>query len=107
MDPFGIYPWIGRFDGSVHQCDSGIADEEITYILSAKIVARTIRDLLADPDKIEAIRATKAEKKCHEEHLKGVRTFRAGPSASPSAERRPLSRFTKGEKSVTRFGRGR
>lgn len=50
----------------------------MTYVFPAKILAYAIMDRLADPDTIEAIRATKAERKSSGEHLNEVRTFRAG-----------------------------
>jgi metal-dependent amidase/aminoacylase/carboxypeptidase family protein len=70
-----LHPWGGGFEGSVHQADFAVADEELAYVTQAKIVAGTVVDLLADPDAVEAIRAAKAEKKTREEYLEDVRAF--------------------------------
>jgi amidohydrolase len=71
----GIHPWVGGFEGSVHQQDFAVADEEMAYVIPAKITACTIVDLLADPDAVEAIRAAKEGKKTREEYLEDVRRF--------------------------------
>lgn len=70
-----IHPWGGGFEGSVHQQDFAVADEELAYVTQAKIVAGTVVDLLADPGAIEAIESAKEDKKSREEYLEDVRAF--------------------------------
>jgi amidohydrolase len=71
----GIHPWVGGFEGSVHQKDFEVADEEMAYIMQAKITAGMLIDLFADPEAIDAILTAKEDKKSREEYLDDVRTF--------------------------------
>lgn len=43
-----IHPWIGGVSGLAHTRDFRIVDPEMTYILSAQLMAMTVIDLLAD-----------------------------------------------------------
>ena len=43
-----IHPTINGFSGALHSCNMDVADEELAYILPAKIMAMTVIDLLAD-----------------------------------------------------------
>jgi amidohydrolase len=73
----GIHPWVGGFEGSVHSREFRVVDEEMAYVVPAELTARTVVDLLADPEKVEAIRAAKERKKSREEYLADVRSMRA------------------------------
>lgn len=72
----GIHPWIGGFEGNIHSRDFRVVDEEMAYVIPAKLTAATIVDLLADREKVEAIENAKAEKKSREEYLSDVRQMR-------------------------------
>ncbi|WP_338727625.1 amidohydrolase [Haladaptatus sp. DJG-WS-42] len=73
----GIHPWTGGFEGSVHSREFGVVDEEMAYILPAKITACTLVDLLTDESAMETLRAAKAEKLSSDEYLSMVRSIRA------------------------------
>lgn len=72
----GIHPWVGGFEGNVHSRDFRVADEEMAYVIPAKLTATTIIDLLVDSDKIAAIEEAKSKKKSREEYLAEVRQMR-------------------------------
>jgi len=72
----GIHPWTGGFEGSVHSREFEIADEEMAYVVPAKLTAMTVIDVLADPEKRAAVREAKAEKRSREEYLAVVRDLR-------------------------------
>lgn len=72
----GVHPWTGGFEGSVHSTEFGAVDEEMAYVVPAKLTACTVVDVLADPEKREAIREAKAEKRSTEEYLEIVRSVR-------------------------------
>ncbi|MBD3304760.1 amidohydrolase [candidate division KSB3 bacterium] len=44
----GIHPFIGGFKGDMHGSDFQIGDEEMAYMLPAKLYAMTVIDLLSD-----------------------------------------------------------
>ncbi|GAK58386.1 amidohydrolase [Candidatus Vecturithrix granuli] len=44
----GIHPFIGGFQGNLHGNNFEVTDEEMAYILPAKLYALTVIDLLAD-----------------------------------------------------------
>lgn len=48
----GIHPFIGGFQGNLHGNNFEITDEEMAYILPAKLYALTVIDLLADEAKL-------------------------------------------------------
>ena len=43
-----IHPSVSGFSGAAHSCDYAVSDEELAYILPAKLLAMTAIDLLAD-----------------------------------------------------------
>ncbi|MEF8799731.1 MAG: amidohydrolase [Halolamina sp.] len=72
----GVHPWTGGFEGSAHSTEFGVADEEMAYLLPAKVTASLVVDVLADPEKRAAIREAKREKRSTEEYLETVREMR-------------------------------
>ena len=72
----GIHPWVGGFEGNVHSREFRVADEEMAYVIPAKLTACTIIDVLADDAKVEAISAAKSEKQSRAAYLETVRRFR-------------------------------
>lgn len=72
----GIHPWIGGFEGNIHSRDFRVVDEEMAYVIPAKLTAATIVDVLADREAVEAIEDAKAEKKSRAEYLDDVRRLR-------------------------------
>ncbi len=42
----GIHPFVGSFSGDLHSKDFEVVDREMAYIISAKILVRTVIDLL-------------------------------------------------------------
>ncbi len=73
----GIHPWVGGFEGNVHSRGFRVADEEMAYVIPAKLTAATVVDLLADRETIEGILAAKEAKKSREEYLAELRAMRA------------------------------
>jgi amidohydrolase len=73
----GVHPWTGGFEGSAHSTEFGVADEEMAYLLPAKVTASMVVDVLADPEKRAAVREAKEEKMSTEEYLETVRAMRA------------------------------
>ncbi|WP_410765490.1 amidohydrolase [Haloferax sp. DFSO60] len=78
----GIHPWTGGFEGAVHARDFRVVDEEMAYIVPAKLTACTLIDVLTDPESREKLREAKAEKRTREEYLDAVRGFRATETES-------------------------
>lgn len=72
----GIHPWVGGFEGTVHSREFRVVDEEMAYIIPAKVTACTLIDLLTDPATLDAIREAKAGKRSRDEHLDAVRAMR-------------------------------
>jgi amidohydrolase len=73
----GIHPWVGGFEGNVHSREFRVADEEMAYVIPAKLTAATVVDLLADRETVEGILAAKEGKKSREEYLAELRAMRA------------------------------
>jgi amidohydrolase len=73
----GVHPWTGGFEGSAHSTEFGVADEEMAYLLPAKVTASMVVNVLADPEKRAAVREAKEEKMSTEEYLETVRAMRA------------------------------
>jgi amidohydrolase len=73
----GIHPWVGGFEGNVHSREFRIADEEMAYVIPAKLTATTVVDLLADHETVEGILASKEAKKSRETYLAELRAMRA------------------------------
>lgn len=71
-----VHPWTGGFEGAVHSTEFGVADEEMAYLLPAKVTASMVVDVLADPEKREAVREAKAGKRSTDEYLEIVRGMR-------------------------------
>ncbi|WP_049980880.1 amidohydrolase [Halolamina rubra] len=71
-----VHPWTGGFEGSAHSTEFGAVDEEMAYLLPAKVTASMVVDVLADPEKREAIREAKAGKRSTDEYLEIVREMR-------------------------------
>ncbi len=44
----GIHPWVGAFAGDLHSKDFRVEDEEMAFIIPAKLFAMTAIDLLTD-----------------------------------------------------------
>lgn len=78
----GIHPWVGGFAGSLHARDFRVVDEEMAYILPAKLTACTLVDVFADEEHRQSILAAKAEKKDSETYLDEVRSFRSDIESS-------------------------
>ncbi|SFL01016.1 amidohydrolase [Halogranum rubrum] len=78
----GIHPWVGGFEGSLHARDFRVVDEEMAYILPAKLTACTLVDVLASEERRQSILAAKAAKKDTETYLDEVRSFRGDVEAS-------------------------
>ncbi|MBP1987425.1 amidohydrolase [Halolamina salifodinae] len=81
-----VHPWTGGFEGSAHSTEFGVADEEMAYLLPAKVTASMVVDILADPEKREAIREAKAGKRSTEAYLEIVRGMRNTREASYMGE---------------------
>jgi amidohydrolase len=73
----GIHPWVGGFEGNVHSRAFRVVDEEMAYVVPAKLTATTIVDLLADRRKAEALLAARETKKSREAYLAELRAMRA------------------------------
>lgn len=71
-----VHPWTGGFEGSAHSTEFGAVDEEMAYVVPAKLTACAVVDVLSDPAKCAAIREAKAEKRTTEEYLEIVREMR-------------------------------
>ena len=71
-----VHPWTGGFEGAAHSTEFGVADEEMAYLLPAKVTASMAVDVLADPEKREAVREAKAGKRSTEAYLEIVREMR-------------------------------
>lgn len=82
----GVHPWAGGFQGSAHSTEFSVVDEEMAYVLPAKVTACTVVDVLSDPGTRDAIREAKAEKRSPEEYLEIVRAMRDTIHASYMAE---------------------
>ncbi|ELZ58364.1 MULTISPECIES: amidohydrolase [unclassified Haloferax] len=78
----GIHPWTGGFEGAVHARDFRIVDEEMAYVIPAKLTACTLVDLLTSPEAMAAVREAKAEKRSREEYLDAVRSLRTTTTES-------------------------
>ncbi|RDZ46453.1 amidohydrolase [Haloferax sp. Atlit-10N] len=72
----GIHPWTGGFEGAIHARDFRVVDEEMAYVIPAKLTACTLVDLLTSPEAMAEVRAAKAEKRSREEYLEAVRSLR-------------------------------
>ncbi|NHX36023.1 MULTISPECIES: amidohydrolase [Halolamina] len=71
-----VHPWTGGFEGAAHSTEFGAVDEEMAYLLPAKVTGSTVVDVLADPEKREAIRDAKGGKRSTEAYLEIVRGMR-------------------------------
>ncbi|GAB7093143.1 amidohydrolase [Halolamina litorea] len=71
-----VHPWTGGFEGSAHSTEFGAVDEEMAYLLPAKVTASMVVDVLADPEKRAAVREAKAGKRSTDEYLEIVRRMR-------------------------------
>ncbi|GGC63181.1 amidohydrolase [Haloferax sulfurifontis] len=78
----GIHPWTGGFEGAVHARDFRVVDEEMAYVIPAKLTACTLVDLLTSHEAMAAVREAKAEKRGREEYLDAVRSLRATTTES-------------------------
>lgn len=78
----GIHPWIGGFEGSIHSREFRVVDEEMAYIIPAKITACTLIDLLSDEQTIETIQKVRDEKPSAEEYLSNIREMRCDIESS-------------------------
>jgi len=78
----GIHPWTGGFEGAVHARDFRVVDEEMAYVIPAKLTACTLVDLLTSPEAMAAVREAKAEKRSREEYLDAVRSLRTTTTES-------------------------
>jgi amidohydrolase len=72
----GIHPWVGGFGGSVHSREFRVVDEEMAYVIPAKITACTLIDVLTDEDKTDAIHREREAKMSTEEYLAEIRELR-------------------------------
>ena len=72
----GVHPWTGGFEGAAHSTEFGAVDDEMAYILPAKVTASMVVEIMADPEKRAAVRAAKREKRSTAEYLEIVREMR-------------------------------
>lgn len=72
----GIHPWVGGFEGNVHSRDFRVVDEEMAYIIPAKLTACMLIDILTDTESRSSIRDAAKAKQTPEEYLERVRTMR-------------------------------
>jgi metal-dependent amidase/aminoacylase/carboxypeptidase family protein len=72
----GVHPWTGGFEGAAHSTEFGAVDEEMAYLLPAKVTASMVVEILADPEKRAEVRAAKREKLSRETYLEAVRPMR-------------------------------
>jgi metal-dependent amidase/aminoacylase/carboxypeptidase family protein len=72
----GVHPWTGGFEGAAHSTEFGAVDEEMAYLLPAKVTASMVVEIMADPEKRAAVREAKREKRSTEEYLEIVRAMR-------------------------------
>ncbi|WP_254546385.1 amidohydrolase [Halomarina pelagica] len=80
----GIHPWVGGFEGSVHSREFRVVDEEMAYVVPAKVTACTLVDLLTDDAKLAAIREARDAKLSTDEYLDRVRSMRTDSTATYS-----------------------
>ncbi|KAB1197085.1 MULTISPECIES: amidohydrolase [Haloferax] len=78
----GIHPWTGGFEGAVHARDFRVVDEEMAYVIPAKLTACMLVDVLTDPEAMDELRDAKAEKRTRDDYLEAVRAFRATTTES-------------------------
>jgi amidohydrolase len=78
----GIHPWVGGFEGSVHSREFRVVDEEMAYVIPAKITACTLIDILTDEETIDAIHREQEAKMDREEYLTEVRELREDSTGS-------------------------
>jgi len=72
----GVHPFVGGFTGGLHTKDFKVSDEEMAYIIPAKIQAMTAIDLLYDGAKAAAkIVSNFRPKFSKEEYLKSLDSF--------------------------------
>lgn len=72
----GVHPWVGGFEGNIHSREFKVVDEEMAYVLPAKLTACLIVDVLTDSEARESVRAARSEKLSEEAYLQKVRTMR-------------------------------
>lgn len=72
----GIHPWVGGFKGNVHSREFEVVDEEMAYVLPAKLTACMLVDILMDTEARESVRTVRSQKLEEEEYLEQVRTMR-------------------------------
>jgi hypothetical protein len=78
----GIHPWVGGFEGSVHSREFRVVDEEMAYVIPAKITACTLIDILTDEETIDAIHREQEAKMDREKYLTEVRELREDSTGS-------------------------
>ncbi|WP_101297370.1 amidohydrolase [Halegenticoccus soli] len=78
----GIHPWVGGFEGSVHSREFRVVDEEMAYVLPAKITACALVDLMTDAESRRALRRAREAKPSPEEYLERIRAFRGDVTES-------------------------
>ncbi|GAA0250284.1 amidohydrolase [Haladaptatus pallidirubidus] len=72
----GIHPMIGGFEGTPHTPEFQAVDDEMAYIIPAKLTACMIVDLLANSKTKEKIRQQKEQKYSPEDYLTLIREMR-------------------------------
>ncbi|WP_160134878.1 amidohydrolase [Halococcus salsus] len=72
----GVHPMIGGFEGTPHTPEFRAVDEEMAYVIPAKLTACMVVDLLADDEAKASIRRAKRGKHTPEEYLELVRGMR-------------------------------
>ena len=72
----GIHPMIGGFEGTPHTPEFRAVDDEMAYIIPAKLTACMIVDLLTDSDAKEKIRQQRAQKRSSGDYLALMREMR-------------------------------
>ena len=72
----GVHPMIGGFEGTPHTPEFRAVDDEMAYVIPAKLTACMVVDLLADGEAKETLRQEKERKHTPEEYLQLVRGMR-------------------------------
>ena len=71
----GIEPFVGGFKGELHSRDFEVVDKEMAYIIPAKIMAKTIVDLLSEKAYL-AKQVSKKKKGSKEKYLNEIKNMK-------------------------------
>lgn len=71
-----LHPTVGGVDGDAHSKEWEVVDEEMAYIIPAKISACTLIDILSDEKTLDEILEELENKKSKDEYLEEIRKMR-------------------------------